>query len=144
MFQNKSLPQLLCWPERHSSYSVQQQFPSLLYGHPKSSYISRGPLGGEMYYAGELRKIDAKGMGGVRQAIKRAREGFTDVERRMRQRMRVYPQKLRNLITRSTEEPGLGFEAPSVSVIEMGQITPEPRPIVSINGHDVDEKELHQ
>ncbi len=55
-----------------------------------------------MYYAGDLRNIDAKGMGGVRQAIKRAREGFTDVERRMRQRMRVYPRKLRNLITRST------------------------------------------
>jgi len=97
-----------------------------------------------MYYAGDLRNIDAKGMGGVRQSIKRAREGFTDVERRMRQRMRVYPQKLRNLITRSTEEPGLGFEAPAASVIEMGQITPEPRPIVSINGHDVDEKGLHQ
>jgi hypothetical protein len=97
-----------------------------------------------MYYAGDLRKIDAKGMGGVRQAIKNAREGFTDVERRMRQRMRVYPRKLRNLVTRSTEEPGLGFEAPSVSVIETGQITAEPRPIVSINGHDVDEKELHQ
>ena len=97
-----------------------------------------------MYYAGDSRNIDAKGMDGVRQSIKRAREGFTDVERRMRQRMRVYPQKLRNLITRSTEEPGLGFEAPAVSVIEMGQITPEPRPIVSINGHDVDEKELHQ
>ena len=97
-----------------------------------------------MYYAGELRKIDAKGMGGVRQAIKRAREGFTDVERRMRQRMRVYPQKLRKLITRSTEESVLGFEPLGVSAIEMGQITPEPRPIVSINGHDVDEKELHQ
>jgi hypothetical protein len=97
-----------------------------------------------MYYAGDLRKIDTKGMGGVRQAIKRAREGFTDVERRMRQRMRVYPQKLRKLITRSSEESGVGFEAPDVSVIEMGQIAPEPRPIVSINGHDVDEKELHQ
>jgi len=97
-----------------------------------------------MYYAGDLRNIDAKGMGGVRQAIKRAREGFTDVERRMRQRMRVYPKKLRSLITRSTEEPGLGFEAPAVSVIEMGQIAPEPRPIVSINGHDVEENELHQ
>ena len=97
-----------------------------------------------MYYAGDLRNINSKGMGGVRQAIKRAREGFTDVERRMRQRMRVYPQKLRNLITRSNEEPGLGFEPPAVSAIEMGQITPEPRPIVSINGHDVDEKELHQ
>jgi hypothetical protein len=97
-----------------------------------------------MYYAGDLRKIDAKGMGGVRQTIKRAREGFADVERRMRQRMRVYPRKLRNLITGSTEESALGFEAPDVSAIEMGHITPEPRPIVSINGHDVDEKELHQ
>lgn len=97
-----------------------------------------------MYYAGDLRNIDAKGMVGVRQSIKRAREGFTDVERRMRQRMRVYPRKLRNLITRSSEEPGLGYEAPAVSAIEMGQITPEPKPIVSINGHDVDEKELPQ
>ncbi len=95
-----------------------------------------------MYYAGDMRKIETKGVGRVRHAVDRAREEWTDAERRLRQRMRVYPQKLRNLIARSTEDPGLDFERQTASAIKMGKITPEPKPIVSINGEDVDEKDL--
>ena len=97
-----------------------------------------------MYYAGDLRKTETKGegLGRMRQAVERAREDLTDAERRLRQRMRVYPQKLRNLIARSAEDPGLEFERQTTSAIKMGKITPEPKPIVSINGEDVDEQEL--
>lgn len=95
-----------------------------------------------MYYAGDLRKTEMKGAGHVRQAMDRAREEWTDGERRMRQRMRVYPQKLRNLIARSVEDPAIDFEKHSAKVINMGDITPTPKPIVSIHGEDVDEKEL--
>jgi hypothetical protein len=96
-----------------------------------------------MYYAGDMRKIEpgeTKGVGRVRQAVDRAREEWTDAERRLRQRMRVYPQKLSNMITRSREDPGLDLERQTVSAIKMGKITPEPKPIVSINGEDVEEK----
>jgi hypothetical protein len=95
-----------------------------------------------MYYAGDMRKVETRSVGRVRQAVDRAREEWTDAERRLRQRMRVYPQKLRNLIARSTEDPGLDFERQTASAIKMGKITPEPKPIVSINGEDVDEKDL--
>jgi hypothetical protein len=95
-----------------------------------------------MYYAGDMRKIEpieTKGVGRVRQAVDRARDEWTDAERRLRQRMRVYPQKLSNMITRSTEDLGQEFEKQTVSAIKMGKITPEPKPIVSINGEDVEE-----
>jgi len=95
-----------------------------------------------MYYAGDMRKTESKGVERVRKAVHRAHEEWTDAERRLRQRMRVYPQKLRNLIARSAEDPGLEFERQTASTIKMGKITPEPKPIVSINGEDVDEKEL--
>jgi E3 ubiquitin-protein ligase DOA10 len=95
-----------------------------------------------MYYAGDLRKAEMKGVGKVRQAMDRAREEWTDAERRLRQRMRVYPEKLRNLISRSNEEPALEFETHTAKVINMGDITPKPKAIVSVHGQDVDEKEL--
>ncbi len=94
-----------------------------------------------MYYAGDLRKIETKGVGRVRQTIGRAREEWTDAERRIRQRMRVYPQKLRNLIARTTEEPAVEFEKETLSGINLGEITAHPKPIVSVHGHDVDEDE---
>jgi hypothetical protein len=95
-----------------------------------------------MYYAGDLRKAETKGVGRVRQAMDRAREEWTDAERRIRQRMRVYPQKLRNLVTRSSEETLGELERPAGTVLQMGNITPQPTKIVSIHGQDVDEKEL--
>ena len=97
-----------------------------------------------MYYAGDMRKAELNGVERVRKAVHRAHEEWTDAERRLRQRMRVYPQKLRNLIARSAEDPGQDFERErqTASTIKMGKITPEPKPIVSINGEDVDEREL--
>lgn len=94
-----------------------------------------------MYYAGDMRKAESKGVERVRKAVHRAHEEWTDAERRLRQRMRVYPQKLRNLIARSAEDPVQDFEKQAVSTVKMGKITPEPKPIVSINGEDVNEEE---
>jgi hypothetical protein len=95
-----------------------------------------------MHYAGDLRNLKTISAGKMRHAIDQAREEWTDAERRIRQRMRVYPQKLRKLISRSTDEPGIEFETQTVAAVKMGKISPEPRPIISIHGHDVDEKDL--
>jgi len=95
-----------------------------------------------MNYAGDLRNMSTKSAGKLRHAIDRAREEWTDAERRIRQRMRIYPQKLHQLITRSTDEPGIEFEKQTAAAIKMGRISPEPRAIISIHGHDVDEKDL--
>lgn len=40
-----------------------------------------------------LRNAEKKGMSSVRKQVERAREEWNDMERRIRQRMRIYPQK---------------------------------------------------
>lgn len=82
-----------------------------------------------------LRNAEQKGVNAMRQRMARAREEWGDVERRIRQRMRIYPQKLltkRNVLTArldSEPRPDLPTQTP-----------PEPetrKPIVSIHGRDV-------
>jgi hypothetical protein len=66
----------------------------------------------------------------------RAREEWTDVERRIRQRMRVYPQKLRNKINPGAE-PGI----PDATLAAAAHAS---KPIISINGQDVPEHEIEK
>lgn len=40
-----------------------------------------------------LRKAEEKGVMRIRRGVERAREEWADVERRIRQRMRIYPHK---------------------------------------------------
>jgi hypothetical protein len=87
-----------------------------------------------------LRSAEQKSARAVRQGMARAREEWGDVERRIRQRMRIYPQKLlrkkSTLAGRSEGElqPDLPVEA---------EPDPETRkPIVSVHGHDVVEEEI--
>lgn len=44
-----------------------------------------------------LRQAEQKGVKAVRRSVERAREEWMDVERRIRQKMRVYPQKLHRM-----------------------------------------------
>lgn len=86
-----------------------------------------------------LRRAEQKGADAVRQGMVRAREEWGDVERRIRQRMRIYPQQLKKkstLAARSDVE--LKPDVPA-------QVTPEletEKPIVSVHGHDVADDEL--
>ncbi len=86
--------------------------------------------------------------GPVRQQVERAREKWTDVERRIRQRMRIFPQKLRGAITaRARQEleidesdlrlPPGGSEPLHDPEAERSQR----KPIVSIHGRDVEDSE---
>jgi hypothetical protein len=95
-----------------------------------------------MYYAGDLRKPESKSMGRVLRAMERAREEWSDAERRIRQRMRIYPQKLRNLVSRTAGDLGMDLDQTPTSPIYMGKIAPEPKPIISIHGRDIDEKDV--
>jgi hypothetical protein len=86
-----------------------------------------------------LRHAERKGVNAVRRGMERARDEWGDVERRIRQRMRVYPQKLKTSVMPDEADiehqghlAGSGLDA-----------EPEQRkPIVSIHGHDVHEEEL--
>ena len=77
-----------------------------------------------------LRKAEEKGVMHIRRGVDRAREEWADVERRIRQRMRIYPHKQR-------------ASAAAVGRINLDQDIPEhpsdePRkPIISIRGQDL-------
>jgi hypothetical protein len=82
-----------------------------------------------------LRSAEQKSANAMRQGMARAREEWGDMERRIRQRMRIYPQKLlkkKNIITaRSDSElrPDVPAQAPPELETQ--------KPIVSIHGRDV-------
>lgn len=86
-----------------------------------------------------LRSAEQKGADAVRRGMVRAREEWGDVERRIRQGMRIYPQKLKKknaLAVRSDIE--LKPDAPA-------QVSPKletQQAIVSVHGHDVADDDL--
>jgi hypothetical protein len=86
-----------------------------------------------------------KHVNSVREQMKLAREKWTDVERRIRQRMRIYPEKLRAMMrSRAEHESDLDLRLPaggreSVPDPESGK--PRPKPITSVRGRDAEEIE---
>lgn len=86
-----------------------------------------------------LREAEKKGRSSVRRTVERAREEWVDVERRIRQRMRIYPQKLRNKIN---ARPGEQLEASNVGAAAAAGGGSSSKPIISVHGRDVDEKEI--
>ncbi len=84
-----------------------------------------------------LRDAEKQGMSSVRKQMERARAEWDDVERRIRQRMRIYPQKLRTKLSmrvRTGEEP----EAQDRGMAATAAAGAQPaEPIISIHGRDV-------
>jgi hypothetical protein len=79
-----------------------------------------------------LRKAEGKGVMTIRRGVERAREEWADVERRIRQRMRIYPQKQRAVAA------GAGIINLEHDIPETTPETRDPRtPIVSVNGQDL-------
>jgi hypothetical protein len=82
-----------------------------------------------------LRKAEKKGATAIRRGMERAREEWTDAERRLRQRMRIYPQKSRAVAAAAPHAAG--------TILEMDENPDQEKssaarkPIVSIHGHDV-------
>jgi hypothetical protein len=92
----------------------------------------------------DLRNAEQKGVRTVRRGMERVREEWGDIERRIRQRMRIYPQKLKNVAASRSEHEqeadimdqgipaGIGEPAESESK----------KPIVSVHGRDISEEDL--
>jgi hypothetical protein len=79
-----------------------------------------------------LRKAEEKGVLHIRRGVDRAREEWADVERRIRQRMRIYPQKQKAAVA------GVGAGAINIDQDVPERSTDEPRkPIISIRGQDM-------
>ncbi len=83
----------------------------------------------------DLRNAEQKGVNAMRRGMGKAREQWSDMERRIRQRMRVYPQKLNNMNTNLSD-----FD--ELDLANERTVEPERKPIVSIHGRDVKEGEL--
>lgn len=80
-----------------------------------------------------LRKAEEKGVMNIRRGMERARDEWSDVERRIRQRMRIYPHK------QQAAAAGAGSMNLEHNVPEHSSESGEQRkPIVSIHGQDLD------
>lgn len=89
-----------------------------------------------MRLAENLRKAEEKGVMTIRRGMERAREEWTDVERRIRQHMRIYPKKQRAMaMAIPTGQINLEQDTPDVAVKSGDTRTP----IVSIHGQDLSE-----
>ena len=87
-----------------------------------------------------LRNAEKRGMASVRRQVERAKDEWSDVERRIRQRMRIYPQKLRDRMNTTGEAE---MEPESVNQpLAAATTAPAGKPIVSVNGRDVPEQEI--
>ena len=100
----------------------------------------KGPEGGiTMRLLDNLRSAEQKGVNAVRRGMVRAREEWEDVERRIRQRMRVYPQKLKKSVMATRPPADLNPDIPTQGTLA----EPDTRkPIVSVHGRDVTDEDL--
>jgi hypothetical protein len=78
-----------------------------------------------------LRKAEKKGAMTIRRGVERAREEWGDVERRIRQRMRIYPQKPR--------PAAVGAAAIDLNETAVPDANTVRKPIISVNGQDLKE-----
>lgn len=90
-----------------------------------------------------LRNAEKRGVSSVRRGMERAKDEWNDVERRIRQRMRIYPQKLRNRIDFPADlqqEPSRRNAAAMAGGVSAAPGTT--KPIISVHGRDIPEEEI--
>ena len=78
-----------------------------------------------------LRKAEEKGVMSIRRSMERARDEWSDVERRIRQRMRIYPHKQKAAVAGAGQT---NLEQDNVPEQSSGEAR---KPIVSIHGQDL-------
>jgi hypothetical protein len=82
-----------------------------------------------------FRKAEKKSALTIRRGVERAREEWADVERKLRQRMRIYPQKSRAM---AAGAHGSGsFDVDEAATSE-GPV-PARNPIISVHGRDLND-----
>lgn len=84
-----------------------------------------------------LREAEKKGAMTIRRGVERAREEWADVERRIRQRMRIYPQKEKTMAMAAARGAPAAPDLNLTSDANDSDRTDERKPIISIHGRDV-------
>ena len=87
-----------------------------------------------MRLADNLRKAEEKGVMSIRRGVERVREEWTDVERRIRQHMRIYPKK-QAAMAAAVPNGQINLEQDAPEVITRSGDTRTP--IVSVHGQDL-------
>jgi hypothetical protein len=82
-----------------------------------------------------LRKAEKKGATAIRRGMERAREEWADVERSLRQRMRIYPQKSRAMAAAAPHAAAPLIDLDETAAPETNTVAS--KPIISVHGHDV-------
>ena len=89
-----------------------------------------------------LRNAEQKGVRTVRRGMERVREEWGDMERRIRQRMRIYPQKLKNVAaSEHDQEADIMDQGIPAGIGEPAESEPK-TPIVSVHGRDIRDEDL--
>jgi hypothetical protein len=83
-----------------------------------------------------LRKAEKKGAMTIRRGVERAREEWADVERRLRQRMRIYPQKSKAM---AAAAPGADATGVDEAAVDESGLPDKRTPIISVHGRDLQE-----
>jgi hypothetical protein len=86
----------------------------------------------------EKSKTEKKGTSSIRRGVDRVREEWADVERKLRQRMRIYPQKSRAMAAGAHGASPLDVDEAATSDERRPDITR--KPIFSIHGHDLNDE----
>lgn len=84
-----------------------------------------------------LREAEKKGAMTIRRGVERAREEWADVERRIRQRMRIYPQKEKTMAMAAARGGPAAPDLNLTSDANDSDRTDERKPIISIHGRDI-------
>ena len=92
-----------------------------------------------MHLLDNLRSAEQKGVNAMRRSMARAREEWEDVERRIRQRMRIYPQKLKRNVMATRPPAELQPDTPNQGILAEAEA---PKLIVSVHGRDVKDEDL--
>jgi hypothetical protein len=87
-----------------------------------------------------IREAEKKSISSMRRGMERAKEEWGDVERRIRQKMRIYPQKLRNKLNARSGEDAATRGAAAVAAASPS--SQPAKPIISVHGRDVPEDDI--
>ena len=83
-----------------------------------------------------FRKAEKKSAFTIRRGVERAREEWADVERKLRQRMRIYPQKSKAMAAAAHGTATMDVDE---AALDHAETDTERKPIVSVYGHDLKE-----
>jgi hypothetical protein len=99
--------------------------------------VGLAPVEENMGLMDKLRNAEQQGRSAARNAFGRALDFGEDAQRRIRQRMRIYPRRETPIPSEVSEGQPAGLALAIEDSDEVRRFEAEPEPIISVNGRDV-------